>query len=131
MVTTVLIHQDISISNMLTHVIMEVDRGHVLGGPAQDLTDFTKVTKVLLQDVLPVELRWHVLAQKDVAVAGRRAGAQGGFGFSIWLQATFYIWEKRVRCRNQSHLTWKQRSVSLSFHFSRSVVTGGCWRGLT
>lgn len=74
---------------MLTHVIMKVDCGHVLGGPAEHLTDSTKKTKVLLKYVLPVELCRHVLAQKDVAVGGRSAGAQGGFGFSIWLQTTF------------------------------------------
>lgn len=73
-------------SNKLTHVIVKVHYGHVLRRAAEDLTNFAKMTKVLLKYVLLVEDCWHIFAKNDVAISRRTTVIQWGFCFSIWVQ---------------------------------------------
>lgn len=75
-------------NSKLTHMIMKVDCGHILCRPTEDLTDFAKTTKVLLNYVLPVEVCRHIFAQNDVAISRRTSVIQWGFCFSIWVQTT-------------------------------------------
>lgn len=69
-------------------MIIKVDCGHILGRPAKDLTYFAKMTKVLLKQVLLVEVCGHIFAQKNVAISWRTTIIQCGFCFSIWVQTT-------------------------------------------
>lgn len=57
----------------LTHMVIKVYYGQVLGRPAKDLTDFAETTKVLLDHVLLVEVCRHIPALDCGAVGGRNA----------------------------------------------------------
>lgn len=54
----------------LTHVVFKMYNGQVLGRPADDLTDFAKTTKVLLDEVLLVEGWRHISALDGGGVSG-------------------------------------------------------------
>lgn len=74
-------------------MVVEMHNGGVPRRPAEDLADFAKARKMLLNDVPFVEGRRHILALNDSAVGGRHpaeavravatcAGSQWSLGFS-------------------------------------------------
>lgn len=56
-----------------THVVCEVDDGHVLVGPADGFTDFAETGEVLLDDLPLVEARGDVPAHDGGEVTGGHA----------------------------------------------------------
>lgn len=63
----------LSSSVTFTHMVLEVNYGQVLGGSAGDSADFAEVAEVLLDHILLVEGRGHVLALDDREVSGGQA----------------------------------------------------------
>lgn len=56
-----------------THVVVEVDHGLVLGGPAEDFTHFPETSEMLLDHVLLVEA-WRDVPDHDGGqIAGRHS----------------------------------------------------------
>lgn len=84
-------------------MVIKLYYGQVLGRPAEDLTDFTKLAKVLLNCILLVEGWRHIPALDGVAVSGRSASHvvcklavytwfHWSVFFRIWVQGIAYIW---------------------------------------
>lgn len=81
----------------LTHVVLEVHDGKVIGRSTEDLADFAKASKVPLDHILFVVGWRHILALDHGAVRGRHAaealcalraeitpGRRSGFKLWIW-----------------------------------------------